>query len=190
MGVINLSAESSVPGKRLPDPDQAVQRGKVLHAQGAHIIDLGAESSLAHAARVDESSQQSMLIPVLRELRKADILVSVETYHPSVTQACLEAGANVLNLTGTHATSEIYRMVADHDAAVIICFVQGPNVRDVGELVFKGDFMSVLYEFFSREIETALARDWKRSLSIREWVSTTGTCKIARNAFDIKCRPF
>jgi dihydropteroate synthase len=158
MGVINLSADSWYRESVCLDAEQAVQRGRILHAQGAQIIDLGAESSLAHASRVDEASQQSKLIPVLRELRKENILVSVETYHLTVTRACLEAGANVLNLTGTQGTSEIYRMVADHDAAVIICFVQGANVREVTDLDFKGDFLSVLHEFFSREIEKASAQ--------------------------------
>jgi dihydropteroate synthase len=155
MGVINLSAESWYRESVCLSSEQAVQRGKILSAQGAEIIDLGAESSLSQAARVDELSQQSKLLPVLRGLRSENILVSVETYHPAVTRACLEAGANILNLTGTQSSSEMYRMVADHDAAVIICFVQGPNVREVGDLVLNGDFTSRLHEFFSREIEQA-----------------------------------
>jgi dihydropteroate synthase len=54
-------------------------------------------------------------------LRVADILVSVETYQPAVSRASLEAGANVLNLTGADHAAEMFRMVAAHDAAVIIC---------------------------------------------------------------------
>src|SRR3954465_1719284 len=112
---------------------------------------MGAESTLAHAALVDDAAQRSKLLPVVSALRKENILVSVETYHSSVTQACLEAGANILNLTGATGTTEIYEMVAAHDAAVIICFVQGPNVREVGELIFKGDFVTTLYDYFAKE---------------------------------------
>src|ERR1700722_72548 len=46
-----------------------------------------------------------------RELASAGICVSVETYHPSVTTACLKAGARVLNLTGTAACAKIFREV-------------------------------------------------------------------------------
>ena len=60
--------------------------------------------------------------------------MSVETYHPSVTTACLKAGAKILNLTGTANGDEIFREVADFDAGVILCFVQGDNVRAVGDL--------------------------------------------------------
>ena len=155
MGVVNLSPESWYRESVCLSTEQAIQRARVLTAQGAAIIDIGAESTLAHAALVDEAAQKSKLLPITTALRKENMLVSVETYQPSVTKACLEAGANILNLTGTSGTDEMYRMVKAHDAAVIICFVQGPNVREVGDLIFKGDFVSVLYEYFAREIEVA-----------------------------------
>src|SRR5271156_634737 len=104
MGVVNLSADSWYRESVCLTAEAAVQRGKILAAQGADIIDLGAESTLAHAARANDKVQKSKLIPVIRELRKEKILVSVETYSPAVTRASLEAGANVLNLTGTAAS--------------------------------------------------------------------------------------
>jgi dihydropteroate synthase len=132
-----------------------VRRGRTLAAQGADLVDLGAESTLAHAARVDDAGQNSRLLPVLRELRAANVLVSVETYAPGVTRACLEAGANILNLTGTDASAELFRMVADHDAAVIICHVQGRNVREVGDFDFTADPAAMMHDYFARQIEIA-----------------------------------
>ncbi len=155
MGVINLSADSWYRESVCLSVESAVQRGHVLQAQGADLIDVGAESTLAHAARVDEAGQASKLLPVIKSLRAAGILVSVETYQPGVTRACLEAGANVLNLTGTDHTGEMYRLVAAHDAAVIICYVQGGNVRDVGDFNFGTDPTAVMHEYFARQIETA-----------------------------------
>jgi dihydropteroate synthase len=61
----------------------------------------------------------------------------------------------VLNLTGTVQTEEIYRMVAAHDAAVIICYVNGPNVRAVEDFDFAADPTAMMYEFFARQIEAA-----------------------------------
>src|SRR5208282_2497298 len=133
MGVVNLSPDSWYRESVCLTAEAAVQRGRVLTAQGADIVDVGAESTLAHAARRDDAAQNSKLIPVIKELRKAGILVSVETYQPAVTRACLEAGANILNFTGTDRSDEFFRMVAEHDAAVIICYVQGKNVREVGD---------------------------------------------------------
>jgi len=89
-------------------------------------------------------------------LRESGILVSVETYQPAVTRACLEAGANILNLTGADPNDELFRMVAAHDAAVIICYVQGRNVREVGDFNFGADPVAMMHEYFARQVETAL----------------------------------
>ncbi len=155
MGVINLSPDSWYRESVCLSTEAALQRGEILCAQGAAIVDVGAESTLAQAARLDESAQNSKLLPVIRGLRAAGILVSVETYHADVARACLEAGANVLNLTGSARGTEIYRMVADHDAAVIICYVQGENVRAVGDFDFGSDPIALMHEYFAREIELA-----------------------------------
>jgi len=135
--------------------EAAVQRGLVLQAQGAAMIDVGAESTLSHAARVDDAQQSRHLLPVVRALREAGVLVSVETYQPAVTRACLEAGANILNLTAAKGTDEFFRMVAEHEAAVIICYVQGSNVRAVGDFDFTADPIVPMHDYFARQIELA-----------------------------------
>jgi dihydropteroate synthase len=155
MGVVNLSADSWYRESVCLTAEMAIQRGQVLAAQGADIIDLGAESTLAHAARVDDAGQNSKLLPVIKALRAANILVSVETYQSAVTRACLEAGANLLNLTGTDRSDELFRMVADHEAAVIICYVQGKNVREVGDFDLSADPIPLMQEYFARQIEIA-----------------------------------
>ena len=155
MGVVNLSADSWYRESVCLSTAAAVQRGQLLAAQGAQIIDVGAESTLAHAARVGHAAQQSRLIPVIQTLRKDKILVSVETYSPAVTRACLAAGANILNLTGTAGSKDIFRLVADQDAAVIICYVAGKNVRAVGDFDLSIDPIPLLRDFFARQIELA-----------------------------------
>jgi dihydropteroate synthase len=156
MGVINLSPDSWYRESVCLSVEQATERGKVLAAQGADIVDVGAESTLAHAAAVGASGQTSKLLPVINGLRKAGVLVSAETYRPEVARACLEAGANVLNLTGSENIDEIYRLGAARNAAVIICYVQGPNVRSVSDFDFGKDPVNLMYEYFARQIELAL----------------------------------
>ena len=155
MGVVNLSSDSWYRESICLTTEAAVRRAAVLTAQGADMVDVGAESTLAHAARLDDPTQKSRLLPVVKELRAANILVSVETYSPVVTRACLEAGANILNLTGTQGGDEFFRMVAAHDTAVIICYVQGKNVREVGDFDLNSDPIELMREYFSRQIEIA-----------------------------------
>ncbi|HEX3717390.1 MAG TPA: dihydropteroate synthase [Verrucomicrobiae bacterium] len=156
MGVINLSPDSWYRESVCLSADRAIERAKVLRAQGAKIIDVGAESTLAHAALLDDTAQQEKLLPIVRELTAARIPVSVETYRPQVARACLEAGANAINLTGNTGAAEIFRLAAEHEAAVIICYVQGPNVRNVGDFDFGGDVIATMHEYFSRLTDLAV----------------------------------
>jgi dihydropteroate synthase len=155
MGVVNLSPDSWYRESVCLSADAAIQRGRVLAAQGAAIVDIGAESTLAHAARVGDAIQKSKLIPVVKQLRAEKILVSVETYSPKIARASLEAGANVLNLTGSANSREIFKLTAAHDATVIICYVAGKNVREVGDFDLNRDPIPMLRDYFSRQIEIA-----------------------------------
>jgi dihydropteroate synthase len=156
MGVVNLSADSWYRESVVLNAEAAIRRGRVLAEQGAAIIDVGAESTLAHAAQVGDAAQTNALVPVVRELAGSGLCVSVETYHPGVTTACLKAGARILNLTSTVNGEEFFREVADFDAGVILCFVQGENVRAVSDLDLEGDPIAVMHDYFARQIEAAV----------------------------------
>jgi len=155
MGVINLSADSWYRQSICTSVQAAVERGSELQAQGAAIIDIGAESTLGQAQRVNSIEQQQKLLPVISQLTSQGVIVSAETYDAEVAKACLEAGAKVLNLTGTTDSETIYRLAAEHDAAVIVCYVAGGNVREVGNIPLDDDPIPRMADYFSREIETA-----------------------------------
>ena len=155
MGVINLSPDSWYRESVCLNAEMAVARGRVLRAQGAAIIDIGAESTLAHAARVGAPVQQSLLLPVIRALAAEKAVVSAETYDAGVARACLEAGARVINLTGSAGQDEIFRLAAAHEAAVILCYVQGENVREVGDFEAGADIVETMRDHFARQAEQA-----------------------------------
>lgn len=164
MGVINLSPDSWYRESVCLSTDDAIRRGRVLAAQGASILDIGAESTLAHAARAEDVLQNSRLLPVIRTLAQEGLAVSVETYLPSVARSCFEAGAQVLNLTGVEGSAEMFQLAAEKDAAVIICFVQGAHVRAVGDLELGKDPIGAMYEFFARQAELATRAGVRRLL--------------------------
>ena len=157
MGVVNLSPDSWYRESVAMNVAAAVRRGRRLAMEGARIIDVGAESTILDAQRVDAKAQISSLVPVVRQLSSFGILVSVETYHPEVTLACLEAGAAIINLTAGVSTEAFYRMAAEYDAGVIICYIQnGDNVREVGDFQLPDDQAAALYEYFARETDLAV----------------------------------
>ena len=155
MGVINLSADSWYRESVCPTVESAIRRSFLLEAQGADVVDLGAESTLAHAARLDEGLQHSKLLPVLAGLKGLKIPISVETYNLAVARRCLEEGARIINLTGTEETDGFYRLAREFDGGVIVCFVQGRNVREVGDFNLEGDPITFMYDYFAREVERA-----------------------------------
>jgi len=164
MGVINLSPDSWYRESVCLTAASAIERGQVLAAQGAAIVDVGAESTLAHASRVDDIKQNSLLLPVITGLQAAGVLVSIETYLPTVARSCLEAGARIINLTGTVQNTEIFHLAAAHDAAVIICYVQGPHVRAVRDFDFSADPINLMQDYFARLIETAIGAGVRKIL--------------------------
>ena len=127
----------------------------MLAAQGADLIDVGAESTILDAERVGAASQIEQLVPVVEALSADGILVSVETYEPEVVEACLKAGASLLNLTGTAHHEEIYALAAEHGAAVVLCFVQGENVREVGDVDLDADPIPGLIAHFEPRVQQA-----------------------------------
>lgn len=104
MGVVNLSHDSWYRESVALSCEAAVRRGKVLTAQGADFVDVGAESVVEGSVRVAAVQQIATLVPVVEELTAAAVLVSVESYQPAVVRASLVAGARILNLTGSPTT--------------------------------------------------------------------------------------
>jgi dihydropteroate synthase len=155
MGVINLSADSWYRESVCLHTHQALRRADMLMAQGADLIDLGAESTLAHASRVEVDQQWKNLAPVLERIVHQGGCVSLETYAPEIVERALKAGVRVINLTGNSEAERIYALCAEYDAAVIICHVQGANVRQVGKLVFEGDPIDSMMAWFEGEIQKA-----------------------------------
>jgi len=129
MGVINLSPDSSYRESLALSVDQAIYRARKMVLDGAVIVDIGAESTGVGTARVDAKGQNSILLPVIEALAAEKILISVDTYLPDVAEAGLAAGAGVVNLTGRNDDPAFYRMIARHEAGVILCYTPGDHGR-------------------------------------------------------------
>lgn len=98
MAVVNLTPDSFSDGGRFLNPSQAVDRALALAAEGADILDLGAESTRPDAAEVSVDEELARLLPVLRALRgRTQAAISVDTTKPAVAAAALEEGAEIIN---------------------------------------------------------------------------------------------
>src|ERR1044071_8815421 len=115
MGTVNLSRDSTYRESIAVSTDAAVRKARTQVALGAAIVDLGAESSNAGTRRVDATQQEAALVPIVKALAD-ECVVSVETYRPDVVDACLAAGARILNLTGRDREDEMLASAASYDA--------------------------------------------------------------------------
>lgn len=155
MGTVNLSRDSTYRESIAINADSAIRKATIMAAQGAHLIDIGAESSTAKASRVSAEDQARVLVPIIEELTDNGIAISAETYEPLVVKACLDAGAKVLNFTGTAHQEEILELVGAANASVILCYVGGANVREITDLEIDLDPLPGLVDYFAERIEVA-----------------------------------
>ena len=109
MGVINLTPDSFSDGGRLQGVDQALRQAGRLLAQGADLLDLGGQSTRPGAEEVGPKGELERLLPVLEAIRAAhpQVTLSVDTFHASVAEAALAAGADWINdVRGANHTAE------------------------------------------------------------------------------------
>jgi dihydropteroate synthase len=97
MGVVNVTPDSFSDGGRWFDSELAVKHGLDLVARGADLVDVGGESTRPGAKRVDEAEELRRVVPVVRELARSGVLVSVDTMRASVAEQAVAAGARLVN---------------------------------------------------------------------------------------------
>ena len=155
MATVNLSPDSTYRESIAVSTEAAVRKSRVYWAQGADVVDLGAESSTAKASRVGVKDQISKLVPVIEELSADAIAVSVETYEPEVVRACLSAGAKVVNYTGTTHQAAVFDLASEFSATVILCYVAGADVREITDVDLDKDPIPGLLDYFSQRLDSA-----------------------------------
>jgi dihydropteroate synthase len=97
MGIVNITPDSFSDGGRFLAADAALRHAEQLIAEGADILDLGAESSRPGARSLPQEEELERLLPVLRGCVAMGRPVSVDTYKPAVMRVAVEEGAAMLN---------------------------------------------------------------------------------------------
>jgi len=97
MGILNVTPDSFADGGRHNEFDAAVARGLEMIADGVDIIDIGGESTRPGAERVSEAEEIARTIPVITELAKHGVKISIDTMRASTAEAAIKAGASIIN---------------------------------------------------------------------------------------------
>ena len=97
MGIVNVTPDSFSDGGQDANLQAVINRAECLLKEGAHILDVGGESSRPGAAPVPLEEELARVLPVLRELVTWGIPISIDTYKSNVMQAALDLGVDVVN---------------------------------------------------------------------------------------------
>ena len=156
VGILNLTSDSFSDGGRYLETGAAIAHGERLVEDGAHWLDLGAESSNPAGTRVPDEVQVARLDPVLRHFVAAGVQVSVDTHRPAVMQAVLDRGAGMINDVTALGTSGAAGVLARHPGVPVVLMYSrnaGPRAEAVPRP--HRDLVPELLDFFRARLAAA-----------------------------------
>jgi dihydropteroate synthase len=157
MGVLNVTPDSFSDGGRFLDPALAIGQAQRLIAEGADIIDIGAESTRPYggAVAVSLEEERQRLDPILPAVAALGVPVSIDTIKATIAAWAIEAGAAIVNdVWGLQRDPDMARVVAEHGIPVVIM-----HNRETADPSI--DIIAEVDAFFSRSLEIA----WRAGIS-------------------------
>lgn len=159
MGIVNITPDSFSDGGKFLNADAAIQHAKRLVAEGADILDLGAESTKPGSDHITEEEELKRLLPVLDALlnnEEIKIPISIDTYKPKVAEVCLKRGAHILNdITGMQ-NPKMREIAAQYHVPVIIMHMQGAPKTMQENPQYK-DVVAEIIDFLEQQIRICKA---------------------------------
>ena len=151
MGVVNVTPDSFSDGGRFLDPQAAIAQARRLAAEGADILDIGAESTRPYgdAVRVSVDEERARLEPVLTEVMALGCPVSVDTMKAPIAAWAVDLGAAIVNdVWGLQRDPDMARVVAERGVPVII--MHNRNAADPAI-----DIVADVMSFFEHSLDIA-----------------------------------
>ena len=156
MAVVNATPDSFSDGGRCLSEDAAVASGLRMWSEGAHIVDVGGESTRPGAAGVSEEEEIGRVVGVVARLASAGVLVSIDTSKPGVAEAAIEAGAAVLNDVTALVDPGMARLCASSGVGVVLMHMRG-NPRTMQIDPHYADVVAEVGEYLRGRIGAATA---------------------------------
>ncbi|MGF9964700.1 dihydropteroate synthase [Bacillus rhizoplanae] len=144
MGILNVTPDSFSDGGNYNEVETAVRHAKEMVIDGAHIIDIGGESTRPGFDKVSEEEELRRVLPMVRAVSQAvDVPISIDTYKAEVAKQAIEAGAHIINdIWGAKAEPEIAEVAAHYDVPIILMHNRdNTNYRNL-----MADMIADLYE--------------------------------------------
>jgi dihydropteroate synthase len=162
MGILNVTPDSFADGGLHFDLSRAIRYGFEMREDGADIIDVGGESTRPGADRVSPEEEQARVIPVIRELAKHQIVISIDTMRANTAQMAVEAGACIVNdVSGGAADPQMFATVAELGCKYSLMHWRGHS-KDMNSKAIYSDVVSEVIQEINSQLQKALAAGIKR----------------------------
>jgi len=127
MGALNVTPDSFSDGGKFLPVERAVEHGLKMAAEGAHIVDVGGESTRPGSEAITAEEELRRVIPVIEQLRaKSEVIISIDTSKAEVARSAIRAGASIVNdVTGGRSDEGMMPLIAETKSAFIIMHMQG-----------------------------------------------------------------
>ena len=154
MGIVNASPES-FSGDGATTLAQQVEQVRAQFDAGALLVDLGGQSANTKTPELAVEEETSRLVPLIEAVRAAGIdgLLSVDTYKPAVADACLRAGADVVNDVSALHHPALAEVVAEWEAGFVLMHTVGPPKVKILERDLYGDVVDDVLDFGHRTLD-------------------------------------
>jgi dihydropteroate synthase len=156
MGILNVTPDSFSEGGRFFDTDDAVKHAVQMAADGADIVDVGGESTRPGSDPVAAEEELERVLPVIERLVEEipHTPISIDTRKSAVAATALAAGATIVNDVSAGADPEMFDVVREHDAAVVLMHMKG-EPKTMQETPTYDDVVGEVHEFLRERIEAA-----------------------------------
>lgn len=157
MGVLNVTPDSFSDGGRFVALEAAVQHGMLLHEHGADIVDVGGESTRPGADRTASSDELRRVVPVVEQLARDGVVVSIDTMRSHVAAAAVAAGARIVNdVSGGLADPEMASVVADLGVGMVAMHWRGHS-HEMADRAVYDDLVAEVHRELAIRVEELLA---------------------------------
>lgn len=157
MGILNVTPDSFSDGGDWFDHDRAITRGCELLRDGAHLIDVGGESTRPGITRTEPAEELRRILPVVRALAAEGAVLSIDTMRAEVAEACLDAGAQLINdVSGGLADARMLPMVAERGVPFVAMHWRAHSTT-MQELAQYDDVVSDVRDELAERADAALS---------------------------------
>ena len=162
MGIVNVTPDSFSDGGQYASTAAALHHCEKLVADGAHILDIGGESSRPGAAPLPLEQELERVLPVLRGAVSLGVPVSVDTYKPQVMRAALDLGADIINDIWAMRQPGAAELVASYPGCGVCLMHMHREPQTMQVEPMQGDVLPQVREFLTRAAEALLALGMRR----------------------------